>query len=254
MIFELLEGNSLPFLSLLAVGLLLLFLFVLKDRCWMIIPFSLPIEGRLNFLPLNFSMQETAVIAVMAYIFIQIVMGRTIHWRLGPKIIWLPLAGLLAILLYHWVSSGDIGIRALGGTGWGARKYFTVLIAVSTVPILASFSGTSGKDFQKIPFVFFAGVFVDLIPDTFTTLLPATAPYIYRFYSAVNISEFGKELMGNFGGEGGITRFTQFRILGQALGLLVLSYFPFYTWLNPKRLWIPPALIVCFFLCTLLTK
>ena len=131
MISQILEGNPLPFFFLLGIGVLLLFLFVLKDRCWMVIPFSLPIEGRLNFLPLNFSMQETAVIAVIAYIFIQVVMGRQIHWRLGPKIIWLPLAGLLAILLYHWISSGDIGIRALGGTGWGGRKYFSILLAVA---------------------------------------------------------------------------------------------------------------------------
>ena len=130
---EILDGNALPFLSLLGVGILLLFLFVLKDRCWMVIPFSLPIEGRLNFLPLNFSMQETAVMAVVAYIFIQIIMGRQISWRLGPKVIWVPLAGLLCILLYHWISSGDIGIRALGGSGWGARKYVSILLAVINI-------------------------------------------------------------------------------------------------------------------------
>lgn len=249
MILELLEGNSLPFFAFLGLGVLLFFLFVLKDRCWMIIPFSLPIEGRFNFLPLNFSMQETAVMAVIAYIFIQIVMGRQIQWRLGPKVVWLPLFGLLAILGYHWISSGDIGIRALGGTGWGGRKYFSILIAVATLPLLASFSGASWKDFQKIPFVYFAGVFADLIPDTLTTLLPATAPYVYQFYSAVNIAEFGKGLMGNFAGESGIVRFTPFRVLGQALCLVILSYFPFYTWLNPSRLWIFPVLILAFFSC-----
>jgi hypothetical protein len=249
MISQVIEGNSLPFFFVLGIGVLLLFLFVLKDRCWMVIPFSLPIEGRLNFLPLNFSMQEIAVIAVMAYVLIQIVMGRQIGWRLGPKIIWLPLSGLVAILLYHWISSGDIGIRALGGTGWGARKYFSILLAVTTIPLLASFSGTSWRDFQKVPLVFFAGVFMDLIPDTLTTLTPGIAPYVYRFYSSVNISEFGKELMGNFVGEAGITRFTPFRILGQALCLVILSYFPFYTWLTPNRLWIFPALILAFFSC-----
>jgi len=249
MISQMLEGNALPFFSLLGVGVLLLFLFVLKDRCWMVIPFSLPIEGRFNFLPLNFSMQETAVIAVMAYIFIQIVMGRQIQWRLGPKIIWPPLAGLLAILLYHWISSGDIGIRALGGTGWGGRKYFSILLAVATIPLLASFSGASWRDFQKIPLVFFAGVFMDLIPDTVSTLVPGVAPYIFRVYSAVNIAEFGKELMGNFSGEVGIVRFTPFRVLGQALCLVILCYCPFHTWLSPARLWIFPAIVLAFFSC-----
>jgi hypothetical protein len=248
---ELLEGNTLPLIALLTVGGLLVFLFVLKDRCWMVIPFTLPIEGRFNFLPLNFSMQETAVAAVFAYIFIQIVMGRQIRWKLGPALVWMPLSGLLAVFLYHWISSGDIGIRALGGTGWGGRKYFTIAMAALSMPILFSFSGSSYRDFQKIPFLYFAGVFTDLIPDTFTTFFPATAPYIFRFYSAVNVAEYGKELMGNFGGQEGITRYHAFGRLGSAWGLMVLSYFPVQKWLNPSKLWVVPSLLFGFFLTAL---
>jgi hypothetical protein len=51
-------GNSAPLLSLLGVALLLIVLFAVRDRCWMLIPLTLPIEGNLNFLPLNFSIQE----------------------------------------------------------------------------------------------------------------------------------------------------------------------------------------------------
>lgn len=243
---EILDGNALPFLSLLGVGILLLFLFVLKDRCWMVIPFSLPIEGRLNFLPLNFSMQETAVMAVVAYIFIQIIMGRQISWRLGPKVIWVPLAGLLCILLYHWISSGDIGIRALGGSGWGARKYVSILLAVITMPILMSFSGASWKDFQKIPLIYFFGTFVDLIPELVSTAIPQASPYMFRVYSTVNLGAYGSTIVGNFEGGDSVVRFGTFRALGQAMVLVVISYFPFYVWLNPNRLWITPALILAF--------
>lgn len=246
---QVLGGNKLPFLFLFGIGFLLLFIFGLKDRCWLIIPFSLPIEGRLNFLPLNFSMQETAIILVVAYFFIRIAMGHQIRFRFGPKIIWLPLVGLLAIFAYHWIASGDIGIKALGGTSWGARKYFSIFLAVATIPILASFSGASWRDFQKVPFLFFLGVFADLIPDTITTLVPATAPYIFQIYSAVNIGAYGTEIQGNFVGNVGITRFTPFRILGQALCLLIFCYFPSYTWLNPARLWAVPVLILGFFAC-----
>ena len=245
---ELLGGNTLPLITLLAAGCLLVFLFVLKDRCWMVIPFCLPIEGKFNFLPLNFSMQETAVVAVFSYIIIQIVMGRQIRWRLGPALIWVPLSGLLAVFLYHWINSGDIGIRALGGSGWGGRKYFTITMAVLSMPILLSFSGGSYQDFQKIPFLYFAGVFMDLIPDTFTTFFPATAPYIFRFYSAVNVAEYGKGLAGNFGGEEGITRFHAFGRLGAAWGLMVLSYYPVQKWLNSTKLWVVPSLLLSFVL------
>lgn len=241
---EFLEGNTLPVFLLLALGVLLLLLFVLKDRCWLIIPFCLPIEGRLNFLPLNFSMQEISVLYVLAYVLLQIVMGKDIPWRLGPARLWIPLAGLVGILLYHWIRSGDIGIRALGGTGWGGRYYFTILLLVLSIPLLNSFSGSSWQDFQKIPLLYLLGTLVDLIPNTFTTLVPAAAPYIFRFYSSVNITEYGKELAGAFTSGEGVTRFRTFAALGSALTLALLCYFPFQTWLRPERLFIPPMMIL----------
>ena len=251
LISEVLGGNPLPVLILFGLGLLFLFLFVLKDRCWMIIPFCLSIEGNLNFLPLNFSMQELAVIAVLAYILLQIVMGRQIKWKLGPAVFWLPLAGLLTVLMYHWVASGDIGIRSLGGGGWGGRKYYSILMASLTLPLIASFSGSSWRDFQAIPLIYFLGTFVDLVPNTLSTLIPAVAPYIFKVYSAVNITAYGATLAGNFGGETGITRFYNFARLGTAGGLLVLCYFSMRTWLNPSRLWVFPLLSSLLLLCAM---
>ena len=244
---EFLGGNPLPVVSLAGVGVLLVFLFALKDKCWLIIPFCLPIEGTFNFLPLNFSMFELAVLYVLSYMLLQIIMGREIPWKLGPPFLWIPLAGLLAILLNHWIRSGDIGIRALGGTGWGGRYYFRIMIAALTIPILASFSGSSWRDFQKVPLFYFLGSFVDIVPQVISTLVPATAPVIFRFYSSVNIVEYGKQISGAFGEEQGITRIGQFGRLGTGLALVILCYFPFSTWLNPSRLWIIPGLLFSFF-------
>jgi hypothetical protein len=251
LISEVLGGNPLPVLILFGLGLLFLFLFVLKDRCWMIIPFCLSIEGNLNFLPLNFSMQEVAVIAVLAYILLQIIMGRQIKWKLGPAVFWLPLAGLLAVLMYHWVTSGDIGIRALGGGGWGGRKYYSILMASLTLPLIASFSGSSWRDFQAIPLIYFLGTFVDLIPNTLSTLIPAVAPYIYKVYSSVNVAAYGETLTGNFSGEASIARYYNFARLGTAGGLLVLCYFPMRIWLDPSKLWILPVLSALLLLCAM---
>lgn len=203
---------------------MILFFFVLRDRSWLIIPFCLPIQGRFNFLPLNFNMQEVATIAVFSYLILQIVMGRQIFWRLGPAVVWIPLAGLLAILFYHWVRSGDIGIRSLGGAGWGGRKYVLISLTALTLPILHSVPNISWRDLQKIPFLYFCGVFVDLVPDTFTTFVPASAPYIFRFFSSVNIGEYGKVFSGNYGGSGGVTRFAAFGPLGSSIVLMLFLY------------------------------
>lgn len=248
---ETLSGNATPLLSLVGVGLLLLFVYGLGDRCWMIIPFCLSIEGNLNFLPLNFSIQELTIIVVLIYLLFRMIFGLNVGWKLGPALLWLPLAGVVAVVMYHWISSGDIGIKLLGGTGWGGRKYFKVFIATLSIPLLASFPGLRIQDLQKVPFLYFLGTFVDIVPDLLTTLVPASAPYIWRVYSGVNLSEYGDTLRGNFGGEKAITRFGTLAKLGSALGLATLCYFPARTWLSPNRLWVLPTLLMGGLFCAI---
>ena len=75
---ELLGGNSTPLLVLGATAVALLFVFGLGDRCWWLIPFCLPIEGNLNFLPLNFSLQETAILVVLVYLVLKMIFDHLI--------------------------------------------------------------------------------------------------------------------------------------------------------------------------------
>ena len=248
---ETLSGNTTPLISLLGVGLLLVFVYGLGDRCWMVIPFCLSIEGNLNFLPLNFSIQELTIMVVLIYLIFRMIFGLNVAWKIGPALLWIPLAGVAIVVFYHWISSGDIGIKLLGGTGWGGRKYFKVFITALSIPLLASFPGIRIQDLQKVPLLYFLGTFVDIVPDLLTTLIPASAPYIYRVYSGVNLGEYGDSLKGNFVGEKAITRFGTFAKLGSALGLASLCYFPARTWLSPNRLWVLPTLLIGGLLCAI---
>jgi len=248
---ETLSGNTMPLLSLVGLGLLLLFIYGLGDRCWMIIPFCLSIEGNLNFLPLNFSIQELTIIALLSYLLLRMIFGLNVGWKLGPALLWVPLTGVSIVVFYHWISSGDIGIKILGGTGWGGRKYFKVFIATLSIPLLASFPGIRIQDLQKVPLLYFLGSFVDIVPDLFTTFIPASAPLVYRVYSGVNLGEYGDLLKGNFVGEKAITRFGALSKLGSALGLATLCYFPARTWLQPNRLWVLPTILIGGLLCAI---
>jgi hypothetical protein len=241
---ETIYGNTTPLLSFLGVAFILILLFVIRDRCWMIIPFTLPIEGNLNFLPLNFSIQELSIIGLALYILYRVIFGLNVVWRLGPASIWLPLALLLSIIAYHWIESRDIGIKILGGTGWGGRKYFTVMIASFGMLLLNSIPGVKWGDLQKVPLLYFLGSFVDILPDMLTTFIPATAPFIFKFYSGVNLGEYGVALRGNFSGEAGISRIASLAKLGTSCSLVVLCYNPVRVWLSPTKLWIAPTLLV----------
>ena len=243
-----LDGNTTPMLSFLGVTALLIILLVIRDRCWMIIPFTLPIEGNLNILPLNFSIQEISIITVFLYLIYRMIFGLNIVWKLGPASIWVPLALLLSIIVYHWIESRDIGIKLLGGSSWGGRKYFTILIASFGMVLLSSFPGITWSDLQKVPLFYFLGSFVDIVPDALTTFIPATAPFVWRFYSGVNLSEFGTALQGNFGGEVGISRIASLAKFGTACSLVVLCYNPTRVWLSPTKIWITPTLLVSLFL------
>lgn len=238
-----LDGNTTPLLSFLGIAVLLIILFVIRERCWMIIPFTLPIEGNLNFLPLSFSIQEISIIAVFLYLIYRMIFGLNVVWKLGPASIWVPLALLLSILVYHWFDSKDIGIKLFGGSSWGGRKYFTILIASFGMVLLSSFPGITWYDLQKVPLLYFLGSFVDIVPDTLTTFVPASAPFVWRFYSGVNLSEFGAALQGNFGGEAGISRIASLAKFGTACSLVVLCYNPASVWLSPTKIWIAPTLL-----------
>ena len=215
----------------------------------MIIPFCLSIEGNLNFLPLNFSIQEIAIIVVFAYLFFRVIFGLDVALRLGPAYVWVPLAGLLAVILYHWIESRDIGIRLLGGSGWGGRKYFKVMLASLVVPLLASYPRIRLKDLDAVPFFYFLGSFVDIAPDALTTFIPATAPIIWKVYSGVNISEYGSTLLGNFGEEAGVSRIGALAKIGTATGIVALCYFPPRTWLRYDRLWVSPFIFLGGVIC-----
>ena len=246
---ETIGGNTAPLISFLGFALLLIVVFVIRDRCWMIIPFTLPIEGNLNFLPLNFSIQELSIMGVFAYLLYRMIFGLNVTWRLGPASIWVPLTLLLSVIVYHWADSRDIGIKLLGGTGWGGRKYFAVLMASFGMLLLNSFPGITWADLQKVPLLYFLGAFVDIVPGTISTLVPATAPYIFRVYSGVNLAEFGSTLRGNFLGEASLTRIGQLSLVGKAIGLVTLCYIPPKTWLAINRLWALPTILLGGILC-----
>lgn len=248
---ETLSGNAMPLTIMGVIAVLLIFVYGLGDRCWLIIPFCLSVEGNLNFLPLNFSMQELAIITVFCYLLFRMIFGLDVAWRLGPALLWVPISGVLAVVVYHWISSGDIGIKLLGGTGWGGRKYFKALLASVCIPLLASFPGFRWKDLQLVPLIYFLGSFVDIIPDLLTTFVPATAPYIWRVYSGVNLGQYGATLQGNFAMEQGITRVGTLSKIGVAFSLVTLCYFPPKTWLQPSRLWTIPVLILSGLMCAL---
>ena len=93
LISEVLSGNTVPLALFAGTGFLLVFFFVLKDYCWLSIPFCLPLQGSLTLLPVKFSPFELSILLTMSYVLVQFVMTNR---RSFPK---LPLALFIPIFI-----------------------------------------------------------------------------------------------------------------------------------------------------------
>ena len=72
---EFIAGNPTPLYVLFALLAILLYVFGLKSRCWLTIPFCMGMQGNLNFLPIRFSMLELATLGTFSSALFYYVMG-----------------------------------------------------------------------------------------------------------------------------------------------------------------------------------
>ena len=119
---QILEGNPLPFLITMGILVSVFFLTVVGRQCWILMPAFLGLNGRLNFLPANISMVEFAILVSLALILYEAVFENKLPESLGPPWFWVPSVLFLSIIAYHWIRSGDIGLRLFGGENFGGRK------------------------------------------------------------------------------------------------------------------------------------
>lgn len=245
---ELLAGNYLPLVGVLAILGAIFFLTFVGRNCWILMPAFLGLNGRLNFLPANLSMLETATIIALLFLLYEAIYEKKLPLNLGPAWIWIPSLLFLGIIFYHWVRSGDIGLRIFGGETYGGRKNWTLLIGFLSMPILYSMVKPGDPLLRWVPFFYFLAVLADFIPFLITTISPGVAPIVFRLYSSVNLDAFQETLYGSFSQEG-IVRIGSIGFFAMAAQLCMLAYFPAREWLRPKNWWCFLGSLICLCAC-----
>ena len=233
---QILEGNPLPFLITMGILVSVFFLTVVGRQCWILMPAFLGLNGRLNFLPANISMVEFAILVSLALILYEAVFEKKLPESLGPPWFWVPSVLFLSIIAYHWIRSGDIGLRLFGGENFGGRKNWTMFLGFLAVPILFSLVRSDNPLLRWIPLFYFLGCVLDFIPFLITTLSPGLGPLIFRVYSSVNLDAYQDTLYGSFGGVD-IVRVGNVGFFAYACQLMLLCYFPPKLWLRPIYWW-----------------
>jgi hypothetical protein len=245
---EFLAGNYLPLVAILSLLGAVFFLSFVGRNCWVLMPAFLGLSGKLNFLPANLSMLETATIISLLFLLYDTIYKKNLRLSLGPSWIWIPSLLFLGIIFYHWAKSGDIGLRILGGETYGGRKNWTLFIGFLSMPVLYSMVKQGDPLLRWVPFFYFLAVVADFIPFVLTTVLPPAAPFVYRIYSSVNLDAFQDTLYGSFGGVD-IVRVGSVGFFAMAAQLCMLAYFPAREWLRPKNWWCFPASLLCLLTC-----
>jgi len=245
---ELLAGNYLPLVGILSALGAIFFLTFVGRNCWVLMPAFLGLTGRLNFLPANLSMIETATIIAFLFLLYEAIYEKKLPLNLGPAWIWIPSLLFLGIIFYHWIKSGDIGLRIFGGETYGGRKNWTLFLGFLSMPILYSMVKPGDPLLRWAPLFYFLAVVADFIPFLVSTAAPGVAPLIYRVYSSVNLDAFQDTLYGSFGGVD-IVRIGSIGFFANAAQLCMLAYFPAQAWLRPKNWWCFPVSLLCFLAC-----
>ncbi|NBT23621.1 hypothetical protein EBT11_03085 [bacterium] len=220
---QFLAGDYLPVIAVVSGIGAIFYLTYLGKQCWVLMPAFLGLNGRLNFLPANLSMIETAILISLLFLLYQTVFEKNLSISFGPAWIWVPASLFLSIIAYHWVRSGD-GFLAM--------------------PILYSMVKPGDPMLRKVPLLYFIMVAADFFPFLLSSAAPSVAPYIYRFYSSVNLDAFQDTLYGSFGGVD-IVRIGNIGFFATAAQITMLSYFPANQWLRPKNWWCFGASLVC---------
>jgi len=238
LISELLGGNIIPLIFLAGGAFLIFFLSVLGDKCWLIVPFCLPMSGSLNCLPVKFSPSELAVLLVISYVFIRFVFTSRRSLYFGPPQLWFPLLIIFFILLYHTIISGGVGLNMFGGESAGSRKVFSIFISFLALPAILWFPPVGKEWLHRIPLLFFLGSLAEFFPYTISSIAPSLAPFIFKIYSNVNFDTYAATLALS-GSEEVIGRIVVLGSLSLGIQSVLLAYFPPRDWLRPSRWFVP---------------
>ena len=197
LVSEVLSGNTVPLALFAGTGFLLVFFFVLKDYCWLSIPFCLPLQGSLTMLPVKFSPFELSILLTITYVLVQFVMTDRRHFPKIPLALFLPILIIFIIIIFQWAKGGSLGLFIFGGESSGARKMFSILLGCLLLPIILWFPPLTHAQARLIPLLYLAGAFLEFTPYLFSSLVPAAAPIMYRFYTTVNIEVYESTMVGH---------------------------------------------------------
>lgn len=211
---------------------------LLNQNFWLIIPLTISMPGAFNFLPIPFSYLELAILLVVCQFVINRVVLEKRGIMVGPMLFVIPLVAFCLIVAYHWFIGGT-GLRLFGGDTFGARRNFAIMLALAAFFVISNAPIKQSPFIRWVPALFLVGVVLGTLPFIFTSYFPSTAPYVNYFLGNINIEAYREfETDTIVGADDDLGRIGQLGLLGGAILICLVAYYPVKDWWRPNRWWV----------------
>ena len=211
----------------LALGILMLTVFGLQRRVWVLILIGWSFYGTTPLLGLPFSLREACIIiSWTAYIGYRVVLRHRFEMKrhVLDSLLLLNVLWLGVTFLFH-----PVGVRALGSQTIGGRPFFDIFMALIAYAVIVRLPD-SVKAVGRIPYFVLAGAAILAALNVTAYLAPGLTPYLYGLYSNVDLDVYIGEIRGTT-----LVRLKNLGFFGGTLILLLCSYYPPWTLFNPLR-------------------
>jgi hypothetical protein len=206
----------------------------MQRKAWLLIIVGYSFKGSIEALPVPLSVYDVMVLlATFSYILQRFTIGPSTRRPLGV-LDWL--LGLNCALMAVTFLCHPVGLRSLGSRTIGAASYFNIFIACCAFWVMVHLPD-SYRSVSRIPLWLMAGMSVSTLISVAVYVFPSITPYVWYFYSSVDISEY----MGSLHvatvsqDEPQVKRLMQLAPFGLMLVQFLSAYYPPRTLLNPLR-------------------
>jgi hypothetical protein len=231
-------GNFTPLLVVGAAAAIFCIFRVARDKLCIAPVVGYAMGGHVNFLPGKLGYSEIGLIVVIGYYLIAYTALKRSKVMTGPLYFIVPIAIVTLIVFYH---DHTAATKMTGGGRMGGRGPIFLMLGTVAYVCGVSMNSPSPQFLARTPIIFLVLGTLAALPYVITTYLPGTAPVLYMFSDNVNVGSYVESI--NDTGE--IVRASGGAVIGIMLSIVLLSYFPIYTWWRPNRWWVAIVCLIC---------
>lgn len=210
---------------------------------WVLYPITAGFSGTIHLIPGGLSLFQITSLGLVVMSLYLLKADPEFRIKIGPAWIFWPFFLVNLILLYNWIRGRDLGLNLLGSSKVGGKGYISCIVPfLGYVAAISMYRPHSIHD-TRLPAYVLTGYLFDTFIYVTSTIVPATAAYIFRFYDCVNVEAFQNLETSQVSAisEGFVLRFHQCGKLSYILLAALQVYLPLRQWWGLPEILIGPG-------------